>query len=374
MNKGKRNYNLDIVKAICAFMVVTIHCPSILLPPYMEATARIAVPTFFAISGYFYTKSSFSTTCRKISRLLMLLTVSELFSACMYIIGGQAEKVMAAIDNGPINILMGRFILWGPGWFMLVLCYTYVLAYIIIGKFGLKSKALMILASLLLLIQWLNPISINSKTVFLRGLPYFIIGMIIKRYETKLKKIPYKVYIVVSVVCELMVIAEKYFYMHRNLSTGAPIYAGTIPLMISIFCIALFHETFKAPFLIFTGKNLSMYIYCMHIAVMSVLSRLGLEYESLWLCVMCILATRMVYYGLNTVKSVLKHIVELPGQLESLYGLEAVETVVNVSLPSYREFRYSTCPEIKHVYFEAAYKDASDVPESLYDEQEYKVG
>lgn len=371
-NKGKRNCNLDIVKAICAFMVVTIHCPSVLLPPYIEASTRIAVPMFFCISGYFYNKPVFSITFRKISKMLLMLAVSELFYACMYIIGGQADKVKAAIDNGPVNILMGRFILWGPGWFLLVSSYTYVMAYILV-RTGIQEKAMMVLTVLLLVIQWLNPLGINSVTLFLRGLPYFIMGMLIRRYEARLRKIPFKAYAVSAVVCEIMVLAEKYLCLHRDLPTGYPILAGTIPLVISIFCICLFHETFNAPFLIYTGRNLSMYIYCLHVAVMSVLSRFGIEYESLWLCVMCIPATFVVYHALNTAKNVLKHFAELPGQLESLYGLEAANPVPDAVLPVYREGGYNVRPAFNPVYSEAAYRDDAGVSEPLYDEREYKA-
>lgn len=372
-NKGKRNHNLDIVKALCAFMVVTIHCPSIFLPPYIEASTRIAVPMFFAISGYFYNKSTLSGTFRRISKLLILLTVTELFYAVMYIIGGQTDKVEAAVDNGLINILLGKFTLWLPGWFLLVSAYTYVIAFII-EKARIRAAALMVSAALLLLIQWLNPFDINSNTVVLRGLPYFITGMLIRRYETRLKRIPFKVYVISSVVFEMLVLAEKYFLVHRNIMMRSPIYAGTIPLLISLFGIALFHETYNAPFLIFTGKNLSMYIYCMHIAVMSVLSRLGLEYESLWLCVISILLTCIVYYTLNSAKTVIRHIIELPEQLESLYGMETTDIVSNTALPVYRKAQSIARNDSSPVYSESAYREDIYEPESSYEEQEYKVG
>lgn len=47
--------NIDILKAICAFLIVCIHVP---FPgkegPYFTALTRIAVPIFFMITGYFY--------------------------------------------------------------------------------------------------------------------------------------------------------------------------------------------------------------------------------------------------------------------------------------------------------------------------------
>ena len=47
--------NIDILKAICAFLIVCIHVP---IPgrvgAYFTALTRIAVPIFFMITGYFY--------------------------------------------------------------------------------------------------------------------------------------------------------------------------------------------------------------------------------------------------------------------------------------------------------------------------------
>lgn len=47
--------NIDILKAICTFLIVYIHEP---FPgkegAYFTALARIAVPIFFMITGYFY--------------------------------------------------------------------------------------------------------------------------------------------------------------------------------------------------------------------------------------------------------------------------------------------------------------------------------
>ena len=50
-----RNYGLDLLKAICAFMVVSIHSPFPgLLGDIFIPLARIAVPIFFMITGYYY--------------------------------------------------------------------------------------------------------------------------------------------------------------------------------------------------------------------------------------------------------------------------------------------------------------------------------
>lgn len=56
-NLENRAENIDILKAICAFLIVCIH---VSFPgkvgAYFTALTRVVVPIFFMISGYFYKK------------------------------------------------------------------------------------------------------------------------------------------------------------------------------------------------------------------------------------------------------------------------------------------------------------------------------
>ena len=54
----ERNKNIDILKAVCAFLVVCIH---INFPgefgEILKIVGTVAVPIFFMITGYFYNKT-----------------------------------------------------------------------------------------------------------------------------------------------------------------------------------------------------------------------------------------------------------------------------------------------------------------------------
>lgn len=59
MSKGdlrERNIGLDVLKCICAFFVITIHCKRIpgFAGEVLTALNRTAVPVFFMVTGYFY--------------------------------------------------------------------------------------------------------------------------------------------------------------------------------------------------------------------------------------------------------------------------------------------------------------------------------
>ena len=59
MNKINKNRNLgvDILKFLCAFLVVMIHAPIPGVSQYTTPIARIAVPIFFMITGYYYSNT-----------------------------------------------------------------------------------------------------------------------------------------------------------------------------------------------------------------------------------------------------------------------------------------------------------------------------
>ena len=75
---NQRLNNLDVVKAICAFLVICIHISykedlgNIITP-----LCRIAVPLFFMITGYFYHKTS-KKPLKQIKKVLILTILANL--------------------------------------------------------------------------------------------------------------------------------------------------------------------------------------------------------------------------------------------------------------------------------------------------------
>ena len=77
----KRNNGIDILRLLCAFLVVCIHArfPGV-IGEYIKAIARIAVPFFFICSGYLFPANlirgeSANGNCNK---LLIFNRLSEL--------------------------------------------------------------------------------------------------------------------------------------------------------------------------------------------------------------------------------------------------------------------------------------------------------
>lgn len=80
---SKRTEGLDILKFLCAFFVVCIHCP---FPgsfgAYFTSITRIAVPIFFMITGFFYMNSvNRNRELLQIKKMAVLIVTSNLLYA-----------------------------------------------------------------------------------------------------------------------------------------------------------------------------------------------------------------------------------------------------------------------------------------------------
>lgn len=105
-----RNVNIDILKGICTYLVIVIHCGFPFWGSYVDAEARVAVPLLFMISGY-YCKGEWSEMKRKVIHLLKIFAVSEVVYFIYHILtrGDEwAEWLRAAITMNAVWELLLR--------------------------------------------------------------------------------------------------------------------------------------------------------------------------------------------------------------------------------------------------------------------------
>ena len=191
-----RNVGIDILKCICAFMIVCIHCP---FPheagQYFISISRIAVPVFFMITGYFYhLKTDKSRKIKQIKKIFLLgLSANIIFFVwkCFYqlISGGSIADYIksvftlknfikfTALNESPFGVH-----LWYLG------AILYVLVIIAIAQREKITKFLYLLSPFLLMGDLILgkysllffgrefPYIIVRNFLFV-GIPYFCIGM-----------------------------------------------------------------------------------------------------------------------------------------------------------------------------------------------------
>jgi len=79
-------------------------------------------------------------------------------------------------------------------------------------------------------------------------------------------------------------LAERYIY---NVYTDRAfsLYVGSILITIFLFVFCVIKkENDKMPLLIYIGRNLSMYIYVLHVGIYQTLQKVGLYVDILWVC------------------------------------------------------------------------------------------
>ena len=189
-----RNSSLNILKAICCILIVFNHCkfPSV-FGKLLENYARIGVPVFFLISGYYLNGNSKEKIKSKIWKNMKLLFFSciiyLLLNCIRYFVDKEATIGYFRCFINVKNILDFIFFnvnpFWGHLWFIHALIYLYVIEFILL-KYNLNNKKVGLSLSVILLITYqiinglfvddfLNNIQYIRNYIFV-GIPFFTIG------------------------------------------------------------------------------------------------------------------------------------------------------------------------------------------------------
>ena len=267
-----RNYSFDTLKLICAIFVIFIHTPQpVFWGNYITPLIRCAVPIFFMISGYFtYGKTDIAHTIRKrVIHLLKIFGIVFLFYFSFSLIANGKDSlehlsILFSYNFILLNSVPCSMHLW------YIVAYIYVLLIIlIIEKFNLY-KLLYFITPILLLTALIigkyseiilgNSFPGNYTRNFLfTGLPFFTLGMIIK----KAKQLP-NIYIagVSCIVFYILGVVEVLY-----VKSIGDYYASTIFLSLSIFILFINIKQVKDNIFSKTGRKDSLYIYLLHFII-----------------------------------------------------------------------------------------------------------
>lgn len=251
METNNRQYNIDILRLICALLVVCIHCTSYSLRQYILPITRIAVPIFFIISGYFLYSNDNEQTKLKIKRSIKKLTKIYTISLIIFLIyafmDGLANNDSNAIKLGPWKIFIFITNCSSPFfpydfhlWFLIALIQGLILFYPLCKSITNNIRTAVIISFIFLL---LNPILTNIeinifnkiyfipffKVIFL-SLPYLIIGYYL-RSKPHIFNTPI-LYILLCFFIILSMIEGQYFNRENYHST----------LFLSIIVFSIFRE------------------------------------------------------------------------------------------------------------------------------------
>lgn len=261
-----RNYSIDTLKLICAILVIYIHTPQPeIWETFITPIIRTAVPIFFMISGYFtYGKKNINKVIiKRIIYLAKILCWGFLLYALLFFIANGKDS-LAHLSN----IFTKRFILFNSVPYGMHLWYIFAYIYVLIiilfvHRFNLY-KLLFYITPIILVMTLavgryceITGISMHTRNFLFTGLPFFSIGMMIKRA----KELPSKRFAIIS---SLIIYIISIFEVKYICEGSGDYYATTIPLSILIFILFLNIKQTTDNIFSKTGREDSLYIYLFH--------------------------------------------------------------------------------------------------------------
>lgn len=248
--KSERNISFDIMRVFAAMMVVYQHaCGNTVIELSVESLAKIAVPLFLMITGFFYNKvlergKAKSQIMKTLKYALIIVSVYFVIDFLHAVLKHNVSAYMHQYVNSE-NIK--RFLIFNdpiPGdhsWYLWALLYVLVLTQLIPQIRLYKKLIFFICIVLLICVGKYSPFVfgkslefIYCRNFFATGMPFFLIGNILYDSDQKIKekKALWKYMIIIFSATSIM---EYLIYSMMGIIASG-YYISTILLAISIFC------------------------------------------------------------------------------------------------------------------------------------------
>ena len=294
MEKGsivKRNAGLDVLKLICAFLVICIHA-TFAARDCLEPVTRAAVPVFFMITGWFYADER-ARQKKQIFKVLWIIAVActfyALWKVLMTLRAGDSvrELIVAWLEPKALVklILFNQTVVSTHLWYLFALLYVLIIA-AVLGERG-RSRVYWMIPLLLAAAVALgaySPVLLGRKlsTVYGRnflftGLPCFLLGELLcqKREKLRFNSLFVLAMLVLSVV---LATAERTYLINRTGYTDAELYICSVFIAISLFLLACNADSIgSGPVLSRLarwGEAYTLGIYILHPAVIDLIQML----------------------------------------------------------------------------------------------------
>lgn len=327
----QKNNTLELLKLFASYMIVFIHVAFRgETGAIISALARFAVPFFFLISGYYSYQITTQKIKKRIKSILSLLVISavccnafEIIRLIKYNKDGLVALFNKCTDlNSYIDLLVFNLpINSGHLWYLLAVLYVYVIFYFT-TNFHTKEKTIFIISFFLLLIHVLlgEVLSVFGITIpfkFVRnfalmGIPFFALGLFVKKHENKFKKVPNYIIFLFVVIGAFESIISRHFFGENEL------HIGSLFVLIAFVCVFIKYANAKYPACLTALDGCSTYIYVFHIMISTILyiiySVLGIDIytfailENLHPIIVCVASTIFSYVIIKILKKFTKKV------------------------------------------------------------------
>ena len=316
----QRNNAFDYVRVLAFCGVVALHVvtPDALFSVGMNVLARLAVPFFFSLAGFFSLGIPAKKLLQRIvstARLCLIGIVLYTITAILGITPGIDEFLAA---DG-IGRLISNFIIWNsyptayPLWFLFALLYVYCFA---LASTVVKASPRdviclgwgLFIARLFLseLTQAVDPLGDEMRSWLFFGIPFYSLGLLFRlRIETLRSVGTVYGFLLVFLGCLLSFIECGIFGLQE-------VYVGTILMIVGCYIVCIKHPmvSFRASPVTraLSGGKSCLIAYLLHYAFITgfakIMDTLGLETEGLIseLCLMTAVIVFSLAVGIATTR------------------------------------------------------------------------
>lgn len=269
---------IDILKAICAFLIVCIHVPFPgTLGAYFTVLTRIAVPLFFMITGFFYLdvvkKGREYSQIKKILKRVIEANLIYLLWDCFYAILSEKSiffESVFSVKNLLKFLLLNESPFSGHLWYLGAIMYVLIIVLIVDKQKCMKIlyylTPLLLLGDLIFgkysMVIWGREFPyILVRNFFFVGIPYFCIGQLIRNGMGR--GIEKKVLACLFVAFSVTSILERVVLVDIGMNATRDHYISTTFLAITVFLFALKCHGRKGV-LATIGREHSTWLYILH--------------------------------------------------------------------------------------------------------------
>lgn len=293
IERGDNNKNqmLCFWQGIACILVLQAH---VVFPGKVGAglifLGRFSVGLFFAISGFFLTKSDWkvekSVLVRKITKLLKYFIISFMVYLIYAIITNTFEFSWWRLYR--LFIFNDTTLAVGVLWYLLASIYCYIV-YAVLEKIFKENvlKVLFVISTISLIISYVIRIwavvTANEQVYYdslymfrswlFFGIPMFTLGLVLRKHEKYLKKITKNQAAVLLIIGFSFEIIETYI-----IKLNVEFYIGSIIVIIAIFMLSQQKNIKKNNaffnYIIVIGQRYSLFIYLWHKLVMYIIEAL----------------------------------------------------------------------------------------------------
>lgn len=272
-----RNHSIDSLKFFCAFLVVLIHVQTPFTSYYLPIT-RCAVPLFFMVSGYYlYCHIDATSIKRNISRITRMLIYGTIFYVPLYLL---SHPLCDVLDIFSWKSLFRIFVLnENPIAFHLWYLQAYICALgviLFLAKYQLIEKSCYVVPLLLLTDvvfgKYGKLLMGGVDVIYLRnfifvGVPYILIGFLMRKHQDKITRRSVWRYVVLSVVALIIAYITNYYLQSNEMLGPRDHSLMTTILSVCVFALVLKNTNNKETIWSELGRKYSLPIYINHIFV-----------------------------------------------------------------------------------------------------------